>query len=92
MRQKGRDSLVHADVVRYARATACFYIRRGITRPDFERSELLRRGRQVLDQRQDAKMILKVAGKNKLYAKARMDPSQRVFVVTGQTRPGREGR
>ena len=45
----------------------------------------------VLDQRQDAKMILKVAGKNKLYAKARMDPSQRVFVVTGQTRPGREG-
>jgi flagellar motor switch protein FliM len=44
----------------------------------------------VLDQPQDAPVILKVAGKNKLYAKARMDSVQKAFVVTGPIRPRRE--
>jgi flagellar motor switch protein FliM len=44
----------------------------------------------VLDQPQDAPVILKVAGKNKLYAKARMDTVQKAFVVSGQIRPRRE--
>jgi flagellar motor switch protein FliM len=44
----------------------------------------------VLDQRQDSPVILKVAGKSKLYAKARMDSTHKTFVVTGQIRPRRE--
>jgi flagellar motor switch protein FliM len=44
----------------------------------------------VLDQRQDAPVILRVAGRSKLYAKARIDSTHKAFVVTGPIRPRRE--
>lgn len=44
----------------------------------------------VLDQRQEWPVIIKVAGKNKLYAKAEMDPSHKAFGVTSYIRPRRQ--
>jgi len=44
----------------------------------------------VMDQRQDTPMIMKIAGKSKLYAKARMDSTHKAFVVSGYVRPRRE--
>jgi flagellar motor switch protein FliM len=44
----------------------------------------------VLDQRQDSPVIMKVAGKSKLYAKARMDSTHKAFVISGYVRPRRE--
>jgi flagellar motor switch protein FliM len=44
----------------------------------------------VLDQRQDAPVILRIAGKSKLYAKTRLDSTHKAFVVTGPIRPRRE--
>jgi flagellar motor switch protein FliM len=44
----------------------------------------------VMDQRQDIPVVMRVAGKNKLYAKARMDSPHKTFVVTGHMRPRRE--
>jgi len=44
----------------------------------------------VVDQRIEAPVLLKVAGKHKLYAKARMDSTCKAFVITGQNRPRRE--
>jgi len=45
----------------------------------------------VLDQRQDAPVVLKIAGKNKLYAKTMPNVPQKAFVVTGSVRPRKEG-
>jgi flagellar motor switch protein FliM len=44
----------------------------------------------VLDQRQDWPVIIKVAGKNKLHAKAQMDSTRKAFAITGYIRPRRE--
>jgi flagellar motor switch protein FliM len=44
----------------------------------------------VLDQRDESPVVLKVAGKNKLYAKARLDSTHKAFIVTGHIRPRRE--
>jgi flagellar motor switch protein FliM len=44
----------------------------------------------VLDQRQEAPVILSVAGKNKFHAKARLDSTHKAFVITGYMRPRRE--
>ncbi len=44
----------------------------------------------VLDQRQEWPMILKVAGKEKLHAVARMDSVRKAFAVTGHVRPRKE--
>lgn len=44
----------------------------------------------VLDQKEESPMIIKVAGKSKLHAKARMDSSRKAFGITGFIRPRRE--
>jgi flagellar motor switch protein FliM len=44
----------------------------------------------VLDQRQEAPVVIKVAGKEKLHAKARMDSTGKAFAITGYIRPRRE--
>jgi flagellar motor switch protein FliM len=44
----------------------------------------------VLDQRQDSPVIIKVAGRNKLYARAQMDTARKVFAVTSYIHPRRE--
>jgi flagellar motor switch protein FliM len=44
----------------------------------------------VMDQRLDVPVVMKVAGKNKLYAKARMDTPHKTFIVTGHMRPRKE--
>jgi len=44
----------------------------------------------VLDQRLEAPVIIKVAGKSKLYAKAQFDSSRKAFAITGYVRPRRE--
>jgi len=44
----------------------------------------------VLDQRQEWPVVLKVAGKDKLHAVAKMDSSRKAFGVTGLIRPRRE--
>jgi flagellar motor switch protein FliM len=44
----------------------------------------------VLDQRQESPVIIKVSGKNKLYAKAQLDSARKVFAITGYMRPRRE--
>jgi flagellar motor switch protein FliM len=44
----------------------------------------------VLDQRQDAPVVLKVGGKTKLFAKVRLDSTHKAFVVSGHLRPRRE--
>jgi flagellar motor switch protein FliM len=44
----------------------------------------------VLDQKCDIPVVIKVAGKSKLYAKVRMDTPNKVFVVAGCVRPSKE--
>jgi flagellar motor switch protein FliM len=44
----------------------------------------------VLDQRQESPVILKVAGKSKFHAKARLDSTHKAFVITGYMRPRKE--
>ena len=44
----------------------------------------------VLNQRQEWPVIIKVAGKNKLHAKAQMDSTRKAFGITGYVRPRRE--
>ena len=44
----------------------------------------------VMDQRQDTPVIMKIAGKSKLYAKARIDSTHKAFVVSGYVRLRRE--
>jgi len=44
----------------------------------------------VLDQRHDTPVIMKIAGKSKLYAKARMESTYKAFVISGYVRPRRE--
>ncbi|HYR42261.1 MAG TPA: flagellar motor switch protein FliM [Terriglobia bacterium] len=44
----------------------------------------------VLDQREEWPVMIKVSGKNKLHAKARMDSTRKSFVVTGFLQPRRE--
>ncbi len=44
----------------------------------------------VLDQRAEWPVVIKVAGKEKMYAKASMDPARKAFGVTGYIRPTRE--
>src|SRR5215471_8013832 len=44
----------------------------------------------VLDQKQEWPVIIKVAGKNKLHAKAQIDSTRRAFATTGYIRPRRE--
>jgi flagellar motor switch protein FliM len=44
----------------------------------------------VLDQRQELPVTIKIAGKNKLLAKAHMDSARMAFRVAGLTRPRRE--
>jgi flagellar motor switch protein FliM len=44
----------------------------------------------VMDQRQDAPVVVKVAGRSKLYAKARLDSAQKTFIISGLMRPKRE--
>ncbi len=44
----------------------------------------------VLDQRQESPVIIKVAGKSKLYAKAQIDSTRKAFAITGYIRPRRE--
>jgi len=44
----------------------------------------------VLDQRQEWPVIIKVAGKNKLYAMAEVDANRRAFKISGDIRPRRE--
>lgn len=44
----------------------------------------------VLDQRRDAPVIIKVGGKNKLHAKARMEATSKAFAITGHIQSGRE--
>jgi flagellar motor switch protein FliM len=44
----------------------------------------------VLDQREEWPVMIKVSGKNKLQAKARMDSTRKAFVVTGVLQPRRE--
>jgi flagellar motor switch protein FliM len=44
----------------------------------------------VLDQRQEAPVILKVAGKSKFHAKARLESMHKAFVITGYMRPRKE--
>lgn len=41
----------------------------------------------VLDQREEWPVVIKVAGKNKLYAKARMDSTHKAFGISGYIRP-----
>jgi flagellar motor switch protein FliM len=44
----------------------------------------------VLDQRKESPVIIKVAGKNKMYAKAQMDSTRKAFGITSYIRPRRE--
>jgi flagellar motor switch protein FliM len=44
----------------------------------------------VLDQREEWPVVIKVAGKNKLFAKARMDSTHKAFGVSGFIRPRRQ--
>ncbi len=44
----------------------------------------------VLNQREEWPVIIKVAGKEKLHAKAHMDPNRKAFGITGYIRPRRE--
>ena len=44
----------------------------------------------VLDQRLEAPVTIKIAGKSKLYAKAHLDSSRKAFAITGYIRPRRE--
>src|SRR5262249_2050796 len=44
----------------------------------------------VLDQREEAAVILKVAGKSKFHAKARLESTHKAFVITGYMRPRKE--
>jgi flagellar motor switch protein FliM len=44
----------------------------------------------VLEQRQDLPAIIKVAGKQKLYAKAQLDAARKAFMITGYIRPRKE--
>ncbi len=44
----------------------------------------------VLDQRTDWPVLIKVAEKNKLYARAKFDAGRKTFVVCGEARPIRE--
>ena len=44
----------------------------------------------VLDQRQDAPMIIKVGPRNKFHAKAQMHKTCKAFAIVGQVRPRRE--
>jgi flagellar motor switch protein FliM len=44
----------------------------------------------VLDQRQEWPVVIKVAGKEKLHAKAQMDSARKAFGVIGHIRPRRE--
>ena len=41
----------------------------------------------VLNQKEEWPVIIKVAGKNKLHAKAQMDASRKTFSITGYIRP-----
>jgi flagellar motor switch protein FliM len=41
----------------------------------------------VLDQREEAPVTVKVAGRNKLYAKAQMDKTHKAFSISGYIRP-----
>jgi flagellar motor switch protein FliM len=41
----------------------------------------------VLNQKEEWPVIIKVAGKNKLYAKSQMDASRKTFSITGYIRP-----
>jgi flagellar motor switch protein FliM len=44
----------------------------------------------VLDQREQWPVVIKISGKDKLYAKGQIDSTRKAFVVTGYTRPRRE--
>jgi flagellar motor switch protein FliM len=44
----------------------------------------------VLDQREQWPLVIKIGGKDKLFAKGHMDSTRKAFVVTGYTRPRRE--
>jgi len=44
----------------------------------------------VLDHREKWPVMIKVSGKNKLYARAQMDATRKAFVITGHVRPRRE--
>lgn len=44
----------------------------------------------VLDQREEWPVIIKVAGRDKLHAKAQMDSARKAFGITGYIRPRRE--
>ena len=44
----------------------------------------------VLDHREKWPVMIKVSGKNKLYARARMDSNRKAFAVTGYLQPRRE--
>jgi len=44
----------------------------------------------VLDQRQDVPAVIKIAGKQKMYARAQLDSGRKTFLITGYVRPRKE--